>query len=52
MQFKFKGPVTALLLYATYVTAKCPCAKTLSGHLRQFYGAVGLAVALVAYENM
>jgi hypothetical protein len=52
MRFKFKGPVTALLLYATYVTATCPCAKTLSCHLRQFYGSVGLAAALVAYENM
>jgi hypothetical protein len=44
--------VTALLLYATYVTAACPCATTLSCHLRQFYGSVGLAAALVAYENM
>lgn len=51
MRLKFKGPVTALLAYATYITVTCPCATTLSCHLRQFYGSVGLAIALVAYEN-
>lgn len=52
MRLKFKGPVSALMLYATYITVTCPCAKTLSCHLRHFYGAVGAAVVLVAYENM
>jgi hypothetical protein len=39
-------------LYATYVTYMCPCAKTLSCHLPQFYGSVGVAVVLVFVENM
>jgi hypothetical protein len=52
MQLRFQGPVTGLLLYAAYVTAVCPCARTLSCHQREFYGVVGLAVALVVYENM
>lgn len=43
--------VTALLAYATYITAKCPCRKTLSCHLPQFYGSVGLATFLVLSEN-
>ena len=36
------------MLYAAYITAVCSCAKTLSCHLRQFYGAVGVDVPLVA----
>ena len=43
--------VTALLAYATYITAVCPCTKTLSCHLPHFYGAVGAAALLVAAEN-
>ncbi len=39
------------MAYATYITVKCPCYKTLSCHLPHFYGSVGLAVALVAIEN-
>ena len=44
--------VTALMAYATYVTLKCPCPKTLSCHLPEFYGSVGLATFLVLRENM
>lgn len=43
--------VTALLAYATYLTAKCPCKRTLSCHLGEFSGAVGAATFLVLLEN-
>ena len=43
--------VTGLLVYATYITVKCPCDKTLSCHLPHFFLSVGMATALVAYEN-
>jgi len=43
--------VTGLLAYATYITAVCPCRKTLSCHLPSFFLSVGGATVLVAYEN-
>lgn len=43
--------VTALMVYATWITAKCPCSKTLSCHLPHFYFSVGAATFLVVYEN-
>ena len=43
--------VTALLAYATYIAANCPCQKTLSCHLPHFFGSVTLASVLVAAEN-
>ena len=43
--------VSALLGYATYITVKCPCKKTLSCHLPHFFWSVGAAAALVIYEN-
>jgi len=43
--------VSVLLGYATYITAACPCGKSLSCHLPHFFGAVGTAGVLVAYEN-
>jgi len=43
--------VAALLLYALYITVKCPCKKTLSCHLPHFYGSTGLAALLVFVEN-
>lgn len=46
-----QGVVSVLLLYATYITVKCPCKKTLSCHLPHFYLSVGAATALVTYEN-
>jgi hypothetical protein len=46
-----QGVVSVLLAYATYITVKCPCHKTLSCHLPHFFGSVGAAAALVAYEN-
>jgi len=52
MNMRSQGVVTMLLLYAAYVTHVCPCAKTLSCHLPQFYGAVGASVAFVFLENM
>ena len=43
--------VSALMAYATYITVVCPCRKTLSCHLNEFFGAVGAASLLVVYEN-
>ena len=43
--------VSALLAYATYITVKCPCKKTLSCHLPHFYSSVIAAAGLVAIEN-
>ena len=43
--------VTVLLAYATYITAKCPCRKTLGCHLREFFLSVSVATALVVSEN-
>jgi hypothetical protein len=39
------------MAYATWIAAKCPCKRTLSCHLREFFLSVGAAGALVAYEN-
>ena len=44
-------PVTLLMAYATWLTWKCPCKRTLSCHLKEFFLSVGSATALVAYEN-
>jgi hypothetical protein len=44
--------VAALLGYATYITVKCPCRKTLSCHLPHFFLSVGVATALVYSENV
>jgi len=43
--------VTSLLAYATYITAVCPCKTCLSCHLPHFFSSVGVATALVLYEN-
>jgi hypothetical protein len=43
--------VTMLMVYAAYIAAKCPCEKTLSCHLPQFYSSVAFASFLVAREN-
>ena len=43
--------VTALLAYATYKAAVCPCRKVLSCHLKSFYGPVIGALAIVTWEN-
>jgi len=43
--------VVTLLGYATYISYKCPCKRTLSCHLPHFFWSVGTASALVAYEN-
>ena len=44
-------PVTILLAYATWLTAVCPCRKTLSCHMTPFLASVGGAVGLVLIEN-
>ena len=46
-----KAVVASLLAYATYITATCPCSKTLSCHLPHIYLSAGGALALVYYEN-
>ena len=43
--------VSALMVYAAYIAIKCPCARTLSCHLPEFFGAVSVASLLVVYEN-
>lgn len=43
--------VTAICAYAAYLSANCPCERTLSCHLKDFYGCLGLASFLVAWEN-
>lgn len=43
--------VSALLAFALYTTVMCPCRKTLSCHLPQFYGSVAAASVLVFIEN-
>lgn len=49
--YTFKWAVTGLLLYATYITAICPCHRTLSCHKEHFFLSVGGATAMVVYEN-
>jgi hypothetical protein len=41
-----------LLLYASWVTYKCPCDKVNSCHLPQFFLSVGGATAIVLHDNM
>lgn len=48
---RFQTSVTVLLAYATYLAYYCPCDKTLSCHLPEFFSAVGVATALVVLEN-
>ena len=43
--------VTALLVYATWITVKCPCATTLGCHKREFFLSLGVAAGLVLHEN-
>ena len=43
--------VIALTGYAFYLAVYCPCRRTMSCHLPQFYSATGLALLLVAWEN-
>lgn len=51
MQRQCQRPVTLLLAYATYLTAVCPCRKTLSCHLKQYFLSVGGATLLILAEN-
>ena len=48
---KTQALVVPLMVYATWLAVKCPCPRTLSCHLPDFFGAVGIAAGLVAYEN-
>ena len=43
---------TALMAYATYIVAVCPCKKLISCHKKEFYGSVIAAVAVIASENV
>ncbi len=40
-----------LMAYATWLAYVCPCQKTLSCHLKEFFSVVGIAVLLVGVEN-
>ena len=44
-------PVTALTAYAAWLAYKCPCRKMLSCHLAEYFAALGVATALVLWEN-
>ena len=43
--------VIMLTGYAFYLAVYCPCVRTMSCHLPQFYSSMGLALLLVAWEN-
>jgi hypothetical protein len=43
---------TALMAYATWLAWQCPCEKTLSCHMKEFFLTVGTAVALIVNENL
>ena len=43
---------SAALLYAAYITYKCPCARINGCHKSNFLLSVGLASAIVAYDWM
>lgn len=51
MKRVYQAPVTLLLGYATYLTAICPCDKTLSCHLKHYFLSVGGATYLILAEN-
>ena len=40
-----------LLSYATYITFTCPCAKLNGCHFKSYFASVGLATAIVLYDN-
>ena len=46
-----QGIVSVIIAYALYITVKCPCERTLSCHLPDFFGSLGLASFLVIWEN-
>ena len=39
------------LLYAAYITYKCPCRRTISCHYPHYFLSVGLATGIVLYDN-
>jgi hypothetical protein len=43
---------TAALAYATYLTAKCPCARIMSCHKWPFVLSIGLGGGIVLYDNL
>ena len=40
-----------LLLYATFVTWRCPCRRLNSCHLKEYFLSVGAATAIVLQDN-
>ena len=46
-----KTAATVLLGSATYITATCPCAKLNKCHFKAYIAAVGLASAIILYDN-
>ena len=52
MQKPRQTVVASLLAYAAVIAYRCPCRKTISCHLKPFFGAVGAAVAITVYDNM
>lgn len=43
--------IAAPLVYAAYVTVKCPCDVVLSCHLPHFFLSVGISVGLTVLIN-
>lgn len=43
---------TSALLYAAYLSYKCPCTKLMSCHNTEFAAAIGVSVAAVAYDQL
>ena len=40
------------LLYAAWITYKCPCGKVCSCHLPHYFLSVGVATAIVINDNL
>ena len=47
-----QGIAAALLLYASYMTYKCPCNRIMSCHKLTYFLTVGGATAIVLNDNM
>ena len=42
----------ALLVYAAYLTWKCPCRRIISCHWSHYFLSVGTATSIILYDNM
>ena len=52
LMFLYRQKLAAvMLLYAAYLTNKCPCARIMSCHKNEFFLLVGGATAIVVHDN-